>query len=94
MHLTSMILPTLLLFLVGIERGARREVHEPGGNTLWVIGGLAAIMAMQRGYYWSLFGREGNGPAGNKLTALVVFLGLIFLPECLDLINRLRKRGK
>lgn len=81
MNLTYMILPMLLLGLVGIERGARQQLQPHEHNTLAIIGVLAVVMAMLRGFYWDLFGRDDYGPAANKGSALAVFFALIFLPE-------------
>ncbi len=94
MNLSFMFLPALLCLLVGIERGARQAKPVIEGNTLWFIGVLAVCMAIERGFYWNLFGRGDRASAANKLSAEALFAALIWSPELLRLFNRLWARLK
>jgi hypothetical protein len=79
MRLEAMLPACLLIGLIGWH-AARR----PGDRViLGLVGALAVVLAIQRGYYWNLFGRGHGFFTANRATALVVFAGLLLGPSIL-----------
>lgn len=75
-NLLSMLQPVVLLALLGwaISRDHRDR------NILLIVGMFAIGMAVQRGFYWNIFGRGHGFFTANRTSALVVFLALLLAP--------------
>lgn len=66
----------LLIGLIGWLL-ARREQDR---GLVTAIGLLAVWLAVQRGYYWSIFDRGEGFFTANRLSALAIFVALLFGP--------------
>ncbi len=77
----------VMLILLAILGGiASREDRYRA--LLMVAGALAITLAMERGYYWNLFGRGTGWWTANRTTALVLFAVILIGPSIPKLLRR------
>lgn len=90
MNLDAMLLGVLLAGAIGLERHARIQAGA-GQGLLPFIGALAILMMIMRGYYWNVFDGRFAGLTYNRLSAIVIFIGLVSLHELASLMRRERR---
>ena len=75
-NLVPMAVATALLLLLGLLAARRPD------DRMLIFGAaaLAIVMAMDRGYYWNVFGRGTGFFTLNRVTALAVFATVLVAP--------------
>jgi hypothetical protein len=86
-----MFLGSLLMLCIGIERGVQKGIGDHRTTLMWMIGGLAILIMIQRGYYWNIFDGSIAGWSLNRISALIIFTALYFLAEMSQYFDRRKK---
>jgi hypothetical protein len=77
MRLDAMAMACLLIGLIGWQMARRPSDRAILGS----IGALAILLAVQRGYYWSIFERGHGFFTANRTTALLIFAIILIAPS-------------
>ena len=73
----AIILPVTLCAILGWIASR----HDDRDRAWLIVAGFLGIeMAMERGFYWNLFGRGVGYWTANRTTALIVMIGLLVGP--------------